>query len=88
MGHIIEVREYLDAEGHSTYANRFIDWMLSLRSRRWPGVLCGGVQSAIFSSILEDFLSMVFFMVFIACSKAENIDTMKEELMLAWYQSA
>jgi hypothetical protein len=84
MGHIIEVREYLDAEGHSPYAKRFIDWMWSLRSRRWPGVLCGGVQSAIFSSILEDLLSMVF----IACSKAENIDTMKGEMMLAWYQGA
>jgi hypothetical protein len=31
---------------------------------------------------------MVFFMVFIACSKAENIDTMKGKLMLAWYQGA
>ena len=29
---------------------------------------------------------MVFFMVFIACSKAENIDTMRGKLMLAWYQ--
>jgi len=31
---------------------------------------------------------MVFFMVFIAQSKAENIDTMKGKLMLAWYQRA
>jgi len=31
---------------------------------------------------------MVFFMVFIACGKAENIDTIKGKLMLAWYQSA
>jgi hypothetical protein len=29
---------------------------------------------------------MVFFMVFVACSKADYIDTMKEKLMLAWYQ--
>ena len=28
------------------------------------------------------------YLVFIACSKAENIDTMKGKLMLAWYQSA
>jgi len=31
---------------------------------------------------------MVFFMVFIAYSKAENIDTMQGKLMLAWYQRA
>jgi len=31
---------------------------------------------------------MVFFMVFIACSKAESINTMQGTLMLAWYQSA
>jgi hypothetical protein len=31
---------------------------------------------------------MVFFMEFIARSKAENIDTMRGKLMLAWYQSA
>jgi hypothetical protein len=31
---------------------------------------------------------MVLFMVFIACSKAENIDTMEGKLMLARYQSA
>jgi hypothetical protein len=29
---------------------------------------------------------MVFFMVFIARSKAEDIDTMREKLMLAWYR--
>jgi len=29
---------------------------------------------------------MVFFMVFLARSKAENIDTMRGRLMLAWYQ--
>lgn len=28
------------------------------------------------------------FMVFIECSKADNIDTMKGKLMLAWYQRA
>jgi len=28
---------------------------------------------------------MVFFMAFIVCSKAENIDTMRGKLMLAWY---
>ena len=28
---------------------------------------------------------MAFFMVFIACSKAENIDAMRGKLMLAWY---
>jgi hypothetical protein len=38
------------------------------------------------SSIFKDFPSMVFFMVFIASSKSENIDTMKGELMTAWYQ--
>jgi hypothetical protein len=31
---------------------------------------------------------MAFFMVFIARSKAESMDTMKEKLMLAWYQGA
>lgn len=31
---------------------------------------------------------MVFFMVFIGCSKADNIDTMKGKLILAWYQGA
>jgi len=31
---------------------------------------------------------MAFFMVFFACSKAENIDTMQGKLMLAWYQRA
>jgi hypothetical protein len=31
---------------------------------------------------------MVFFMVFFAHRKAENIDTMKGKLMLAWYQGA
>jgi len=30
---------------------------------------------------------MVFFMVFIANSKADNIDTIRGRLMLAWYQS-
>jgi len=28
---------------------------------------------------------MVFFMVFIAYSKAENIDTMRGDLMQSWY---
>jgi len=31
---------------------------------------------------------MVFSMVLFAQSKAENIDTMKGKLMLAWYQGA
>ena len=31
---------------------------------------------------------MVFFMVFIACSEAENTDTMTGKLMLAWYRRA
>lgn len=30
---------------------------------------------------------MVFFMVYVVRTKAENIDTMKGKLMLAWYQS-
>jgi len=34
----------------------------------------------------QQFRSMVFFMVFIARSKAEDIDTMREKLMLAWYR--
>jgi hypothetical protein len=29
---------------------------------------------------------MVFFMVFVAGSKAEDIDTMKRKMMLAWYR--
>jgi len=37
---------------------------------------------------MQSALLMVFFMVFIACSKTENIDTMKRKLMLAWYQIA
>jgi len=36
----------------------------------------------------KDASSIVFFMVFIACGKAVNVDTMREKLMLAWYQSA
>jgi hypothetical protein len=28
---------------------------------------------------------MVFFMVFIACGKAESSDTMRSELMQSWY---
>jgi len=31
---------------------------------------------------------MVFFMVFIAGSQVEGIDTMKGKLMLAWYRNA
>ena len=31
---------------------------------------------------------MVFFMVSVACIKAINLGTMREELMLAWYQLA
>jgi hypothetical protein len=31
---------------------------------------------------------MAFFMIFIACSKAESSDTMRGKLMLAWYQRA
>jgi hypothetical protein len=42
----------------------------------------------IFPGILKEFLSMVFFMVYVVRSKAENIDTMKGKLMLAWYQRA
>jgi hypothetical protein len=31
---------------------------------------------------------MVFFIVFVAYSKAENADTMQGRLALAWYQDA
>ena len=40
------------------------------------------------SSILKEFLSMVFFMVFIAPGKEEKIDIMEEKLIHVWYQDA
>jgi len=36
---------------------------LEVKARKVAKVLCISVQSAIFSNILKDFLSMVFFMV-------------------------
>ena len=39
------------------------------------------------SSILKSLPSMEFSTVSIACSKAENIDTMRGRLRLAWNQS-
>ena len=39
------------------------------------------------ANFFKEFLSMVFFMVFIVRRKAYNLDTMKGKLMLAWYQS-
>ncbi|MCB1746751.1 MAG: hypothetical protein KDK06_06230, partial [Gammaproteobacteria bacterium] len=60
-----------DQPGRDTYRRRKgFTW--KSKPGRLPKVLCISVQSEFFSSILKDFLSMVFFMVFPFSSKISH----------------